>query len=62
MCSRYNDLSNQLLNTNLQDGELKRIGKEYSSLGRLVALDEEKCKNEESIVELEQLEKDELQK
>ena len=60
--SRYNDLSNQLLSENLQDAELRRIGKEYSALGRLVTLDEEKCKCEASILELEQLAKDELVK
>ena len=50
------------MSASLQDAELRRIGKEYSALGRLVALDEEKCKCEASVLELEQLEKDELKK
>ena len=50
------------MSLSLQDAELRRIGKEYSALGRLVALDEEKCKCEASVLELEQLEKDELKK
>lgn len=61
-CRRYNDLANQMLAPNLQDSDLRRIGKEHAEIGRVVALADEKAKVERLISELETLEKEELSK